>query len=69
VIFNYISTFIIWISDYILKKFFKTEGDYVPSYFSKVELGNYINEQMSSVEDHEEVDSEIQIFQNFLKTK
>ena len=67
VIFNYISTFIIWISDYILKKFFKTEGDFVPSYFSKVELGNYINEQMSSVEDHEEVDSEIQILQNALE--
>lgn len=66
-IFNYISTFIIWISDFILKKFFKTEGDYVPSFFSKVELGNYINEQMSSVEDHEEVDSEIQIFQNALE--
>ena len=67
VIFNYISTFIIWISDYILKKFFKTEGDYVPSYFSKIELGNYINEQMSTVDDHEEVDSEIQIFQNALE--
>lgn len=65
--FNYISTFIIWISDYILKKFFHTEGDYVPSYFSKVELGNYINEQMSSVEDHEKMDSEIQIFQNALE--
>ena len=67
VFFNYISTFIIWISDFILKKFFKTEGDYLPSFFSKVELGNYINEQMSSVEDHEEVDSEIQIFQNALE--
>ncbi len=67
VFFNYISTFIIWISDFILKKFFKTEGDYMPSFFSKVELGNYINEQMSSVEDHEEVDSEIQIFQNALE--
>jgi len=67
VFFNYISTFIIWISDFILKKFFKTEGDYIPSFFSKVELGNYINEQMSSVEDHEEVDSEIQIFQNALE--
>ncbi len=66
-IFNYISTFIIWISDFILKKFFKTEGDYVPSFFSKVELGNYINEQMSSVENHEDVDSEIQIFQNALE--
>ena len=67
VFFNYISTFIIWISDFILKKFFKTEGDYVPSFFSKVELGNYINEQMSAVENHEEVDSEIQIFQNALE--
>lgn len=67
VIFNYISTFVIWISDYILKKFFHTQGDYIPSYFSKVELGNYINEQMSSVEDHEQIDSEIQIFQNALE--
>jgi len=65
--FNFISTFVIWISDFILKKFFNTEGDYVPSFFSKVELGNYINEQMSSVQDHEEVDSEIQIFQNALE--
>ncbi len=66
-IFNFISSFIIWISDFILKKFFKTQGDYVPSYFSKIELGNYITEQMSSVENHEEVDSEIQIFQNALE--
>jgi len=67
VVFNYISTFIIWISDFILKKFFKTEGDYVPSFFSKIELGNYINEQMSTVDHDEEVDSEIQIFQNALE--
>ena len=67
VIFNYISSFIIWISDFILKKFFNTEGDYVPSFFSKVELGNFINEQMSSVDDAEDVDSEIQIFQNALE--
>lgn len=66
-IFNYISTFVIWISDIILKKFFKTDGDYVPSVFSKIELGNFINEQMSSIENHEEVDSEIQIFQNALE--
>ncbi len=67
VVFNYISTFIIWISDFILRKFFKTQGDYVPSAFSKVELGNFITEQMSSIEDNEEVDSEIQIFQNALE--
>lgn len=66
-VFNYISSFIIWISDFILSKFFKTEGDYVPAFFSKGELGHYINEQMSAVENHEEVDSEIQIFQNALE--
>jgi CBS domain containing-hemolysin-like protein len=47
-----------------LRKFFRTAGDQVQLYFSKVELGNYITEQMSSVEDNEEVDSEIQMFQN-----
>jgi len=66
-LFYYISTFFIWISDFILRKFFKTEGDQVQLYFSKVELGNYITEQMSSVEDDDEVDSEIQIFQNALE--
>ena len=66
-LFYYISTFFIWISDFILRKFFKTEGDQVQLYFSKIELGNYITEQMSSVEDNEEVDSEIQIFQNALE--
>lgn len=66
-IFYFISTFILWISDFILKKFFKTQGDQVQLFFTKVELGNYISEQMSSVEDHENVDSEIQIFQNALE--
>jgi putative hemolysin len=66
-LFYYISSFMIWISDFILKKFFKTEGDQINLSFSKVELGNYITEQMNSVEDHESVDSEIQIFQNALE--
>jgi putative hemolysin len=67
VLFYYISTFFIWVSDFVLKKFFKTQGDQVPLYFSKVELGNYITEQMSTVEDSEEVDSEILMFQNALE--
>jgi putative hemolysin len=67
VLFYYISTFFIWVSDFVLKKFFKTQGDQVPLYFSKVELGNYITEQMSTVEDNEEVDSEILMFQNALE--
>jgi putative hemolysin len=66
-LFYFISTFIMWISNTVLKFFFKTEGDQVPLFFSKMELGDYITEQMSSVEDHETVDSEIQIFQNALE--
>ncbi len=67
VLFYYISSFFIWISDFLLKKFFKTQGDLIPLYFSKVELGNYITEQMSTVEDQDEVDSEILMFQNALE--
>ena len=66
-IFHFISVFTIWISDFVLKKFFKTEGDQIQMYFSKIELGNYITEQMSTVSNHAEIDSEIQIFQNALE--
>ena len=34
--------------------------------FSKIELGNFISEQMESFETDEEIDTEIQIFQNAL---
>ncbi|MFB9078470.1 hemolysin family protein [Flavobacterium procerum] len=64
--FYYISSFFIWIADFVLSRFFKTEGDQV-HLFSRSELGNFITEQMSTVEDDEEVDSEIQIFQNALE--
>ena len=66
VVFWLISEFIIWISDIVLKVFFKTEGDNVQLSFSKVELGNYITEQMETAEVEDEIDSEIQIFQNAL---
>ena len=66
-LFSMISDFVIWISDVILKYIFKTEGDQVQLAFSKVELGNYISEQMETVEEHEKVDTEIQIFQNALE--
>lgn len=66
-LFYYVSAFILWISDFILRVFFKTEGDQIPLFFSKAELGNYITEQMSTVDDQEEMDSEIQIFQNALE--
>lgn len=67
ILFSFISDFVIWISDLVLKYVFKTEGDQIQLAFTKVELGNYISEQMESVEEHEEVDSEIQIFQNALE--
>ncbi|WP_282136504.1 hemolysin family protein [Seonamhaeicola maritimus] len=67
VLFSLISGFVIWISDMVLKTFFKTDGDQIQLAFTKVELGNYISEQMESVEEHDEVDSEIQIFQNALE--
>ncbi len=65
-LFSVISEFVIWISDKILKVFFKTEGDTVQLSFSKIELGNYISEQMETIEKTDEIDSEIQIFQNAL---
>jgi CBS domain containing-hemolysin-like protein len=67
VLFYLISSFFIWVSDFILKKFFGSDGDQVQLYFSKIELGNYIVEQMSTVDDDDDVDSEIQMFQNALE--
>lgn len=67
ILFSFISYFVIKLSDVILKTFFKTDGDEVQFAFSKIELGDYITEQMEAVEEEDEVDSEIQIFQNALE--
>ncbi|WP_405412710.1 hemolysin family protein [Maribacter sp. Asnod1-A12] len=67
VLFSLISDFIIWISDLILKYVFGTSGDEVQLAFSKLELGDYITEQMETIEEEDEVDTEIQIFQNALE--
>lgn len=66
-LFSLISDFIIWISDFILKRLFGTSGDEVQLAFSKIELGDYITEQMETVEKEDEIDTEIQIFQNALE--
>lgn len=66
-LFSFVSDFVIWVSDFVLKRFFRTEGDEVQLAFTKVELGNYISEQMGKMEKDDEVDSEIQIFQNALE--
>lgn len=67
VLFSFISSFIIWISDLVLKVFFKTDGDEVQLAFSKVELGDYISEQMEAANEEDDLDSEIQLFQNALE--
>ncbi len=61
-----ISWFCIQLSDFVLKIFFKSNGDDLQQTFSKLELGNYITEQMESAQEQEDVDTEIQIFQNAL---
>jgi putative hemolysin len=67
VLFYFISIFISAISDFFLRVLFKTQGDEVQTEFSKEELGNYITEQLETNNEDDEVDSEIQIFQNALE--
>ncbi|MFK5889240.1 MAG: hemolysin family protein [Flavobacteriaceae bacterium] len=62
-----ISKAIMLISNFLLKVVFKVESEEVQSVFSSVELGNFINEQLESVDEAKEIDSEIQIFQNALE--
>lgn len=66
IIFLPITKVVLWVSNTVLSRYLKTQGDEVPSVFSKMELGNYISEQLESAEHQETLDSEIQIFQNAL---
>lgn len=66
ILFHFFSEFITFISDFFLRVFFKTNADEQQTEFSKEELGNYISEQLETGNDNDEVDSEIQIFQNAL---
>ena len=65
-LFYIITSFITLISDMVLRVFFNTSKDNVQLVFTKAELGNYISEQLE-ISEKEEVDSEIQIFQNALE--
>ncbi|MFK5959328.1 MAG: hemolysin family protein [Lutibacter sp.] len=66
-IFHLITSFITLISDFFLKIFFNSSKIIQQTEFSKEELGNYITKQLENAKDSEEVDSEIQIFQNALE--
>lgn len=64
----YVFSFVInGISDFFLRVFFKTNALETQTEFSKEELGNYITEQLETGSHEDEVDSEIQIFQNALE--
>lgn len=67
IILHFISDFITLISNYLLRTFFNTAAYVKQTEFSKEELGNYITKQLENSDDFEEVDSEIQIFQNALE--
>ncbi|MGB0837815.1 MAG: hemolysin family protein [Flavobacteriaceae bacterium] len=67
VIFYWISTLISGFSDFLLKVFFNTRSDDAQTEFSKAELGNYISQQLETSTEDDEMDSEIQIFQNALE--
>ena len=67
VIFHFFSELITLISDFLLRVFFKTNADEEQTEFSKEELGNYISEQLETGNEDDEMDSEIQIFQNALE--
>ena len=56
-----------FISNSVLSKYFKTKEDELRIVFSKDELGDYINEELEHDSETNEIDSEIQIFQNALE--
>ena len=66
-LFTPISWLVMGFSNTVLKYVFKTEGDKESLTFSKTELGDYINQQVGTFDNEEELDSEIQIFQNALE--
>ena len=66
-LFYTVSWFVMTISDFILKKVFKTSGDNLQLSFSKIEIGNYITEEMESIDKEDEVDTEILMFKNALE--
>ena len=64
--FYYISDFVLWITNLILKFLFKTQGDNIQLSISKDDLGNYIDEQIDASSQDQPIDNEVQIFQNAL---
>ena len=56
----------IWLSDALLKLFFKEEQSDTEPVFGRVDLDHYVRQATATTEKEEDVDHEIQIFQNAL---
>jgi CBS domain containing-hemolysin-like protein len=66
-VFSPISHFILQLTNAILRLFFKTGAEKMELAFSKLELGDYIEEQVEGIQNKAHLDAEIQIFQNALE--
>ena len=66
-VFSPISHFILQLTNAILRLFFKTGAEKMELAFSKLELGDYIEEQVEGIQNKANLDAEIQIFQNALE--
>lgn len=62
-----VSYIVLQLTNLILRVFFKAKTEDIELPFSKIEIGDYIEEQVEGIENKEQLDSEIQIFQNALE--
>ena len=65
-VFSPVSLFVLKLTNLLLGWIFKTDAKTLDLPFSKIEIGDYIEEQVEGVENKAQLDSEIQIFQNAL---
>ena len=65
-VFSPVSLFVLKLTNLLLRWMFKTDAKTLDLPFSKIEIGDYIEEQVEGVENKAQLDSEIQIFQNAL---
>ncbi|MEN8136821.1 MAG: hemolysin family protein [Bacteroidota bacterium] len=66
-LFFIVSNFVVWLSKSALTIFTGEKIEEKESEFRRVDLGNYISEQLETVDEKKEMDVEIQMFQNALE--
>jgi CBS domain containing-hemolysin-like protein len=66
-LFYVVSSFVVWLSKFTLQLLTGDKVEEKENEFRRVDIGNYISEQLDSVDENEEMDVEIQMFQNALE--